>query len=73
MGILNMRKKLDWECQESGWWTTWILKGTEKIYMAVCRERDRKWHSYVNDDTVANSPSFPTMKLAMEDAENRAK
>jgi hypothetical protein len=55
-----------WEQVEPGWWVCREL--------AVCLERDRKWHSYaMQGDTVANSPRFRTMKQAMQDAEQRAK
>jgi hypothetical protein len=56
-----------WEQVEPGWWVC------RKMALAVCLERDRRWHSYIMPgDTVTNSPRFRTMKQAMQDAELRA-
>lgn len=63
----------DWTQQDKGWWTARILIGSVKRYMGVCKERDGRWHSYVNKDTLQSAPGFRTMKLAMADAETRAK
>lgn len=64
------KPKYHWTREEAGWWTAGVI-GWD---IAVCKERDGKWHSYVtDDDTPLNSPSFSTMQEAMVDAEKRKK
>jgi len=56
--------KEEWKMEEAGWW----INGS----IAVVRESNGRWHSYVTeDDTPKNSPSFKTMQEAMQDAEKR--
>lgn len=63
--------KANWNHASAGWWTAAILIGGEIHDVAVCKERDRKWHSYVDGDTMESAPGFRTMKLAMANAELR--
>ena len=63
---LDPTLKGDWRFIMSGWW------GSNHPMLAVRKEDNGKWYSYVNArERAKETPAFKTMREAMIDAERR--
>lgn len=57
---------MTWTRQEAGWYT---LGEPGPSSVAVCRERDGYWHTYVRRDGPPGDSRHRTMRAAMRAAE----